>query len=156
MRKLPSQTVLCTLFRYAPKSGVLTRWDGRTCGKKVSIKNADYWATRVVWKMQTGSDPRVVVPRDGDPSNLRWSNLMETSHSGHRVRGAAHSTSKTGLRGVYKVGARTYRAQVWWRGRKLHLGTFPSGVAAVAARKTALARLMAGKPALTAAKIRSR
>jgi len=144
-KKLPSQTLLLTLFRYHPRSGVLRRWDGGECGRKVSVMNVDYWTARVVWKMKTGREPDGVIDFvDGNPANLRWRNLQELTHAQHRLVGRAHRSSGTGVRGVYKVGPGRYRAQLWRAGRAVSLGTFTSLRAAGQARRAALSQVLEG------------
>ena len=142
--KMPSQTMLLALFRYDPENGVLKRrgTPSGPCGRKVSIHNQDHWSARIIWKMMTGREPVVVVDfHDGNQDNRRWSNLVELTKSQLRLKGGAHQTSKTGYRGVYPV-AGGYRAQIWFRGAKVHVGTFKTARTASEAREKRRRELM--------------
>lgn len=144
-RVLPSQTMLLTLFSYNEYSGRLRR-RGKKCGRKVSICGIDYWSSRIAWKMVTGREPvDVIVARDGDESNLRFTNLVELTYSQLRTRGVAHSTSKTGQRGVQRTASGKYKAQIWYQNKKYHCGTFSTVTAAAKARKQMRMRLVRGE-----------
>lgn len=148
--KLPSQAVLLTMFRYDERRGVLCRIlsDGRrrTCGRKVSIMNVDYWSARVVWKMVTGYEPKdVVYFHDGDQDNLRLRNLVELTHAERRLLGTkAHVTNGTGERGVERTASGKYKASYRLGGRRHIVGTFATCRAAAQARRAAIRRAVAG------------
>lgn len=122
--------MLLIMFQYDAANGTLMRVyhskSRRVRGTKVSIANTDYWTARVVWKLMTGREPRDVVDFvDGNPLNIRWNNLVELTHSEHRLLGSrAHRTSETGHRGVYRTKSGKYRVEFRHRGEKHVLGTF--------------------------------
>lgn len=139
-KKLPSQTVLLAMFRYDEKSGALWRKTRRVRGLKISISNTDYWTVRVIWKMVMGREPvDIVDARDGNPRNMRWSNLVELTHSEHRLLGRrAHSTSSSGVRGVRRTASGKYVATFRHNGKKHVVGTFATVRAAKDARLAAI------------------
>ena len=90
--QLPSQGELSRIILLDVETGEListtTRGNltrGSKCGTcnperhvRLSINNKDYMATRLIWKMQFGTDPRgIIIHRNGNPSDNSIANLSE-------------------------------------------------------------------------------
>lgn len=155
MRKflpLPPQKRLLKLFRYEPRSGLLY-WRvqhqnvrvgasiGEACRRRgvsprVMIDGKLYYVSRIIWKMQTGVDPknREVDHRDLNRLNDRWGNLRLATPQQNGWNHRAYKNNKLGVLGVnYHKGK--FQAKVRNSSRVLvHLGYFNTVEEASAAR----------------------
>jgi hypothetical protein len=150
MKPLPSYEELHRLFRYDPETGHLyrrvnvpTRPAGsradRVCPKgycKVKAHGHLYFAHRVIWKMQTGDDPRAYIDhKNRVQSDNRWGNLREATTSENNQNGFRPKAS--GLpRGVTHFGSR-YEARIRLAGQRQRLGSFDTPEEAAAAYRRA-------------------
>lgn len=142
---LPSQADLQTWFIYDPETGGLwwrkfvggnTR--GRKCGiDQVKIFANRYATARVIWKRQTGDEPPMVDHWDGNQRNHKWDNLRGACAATNGANSERTLPVATGQRGVRPNGYGKFTAQIKTGGRLLHLGTFDTVEAAVAARVAA-------------------
>ena len=152
-RKLPPAKRLRELPCYDPETGLLT-WRVRVRGRsksatsavagtrkaqghiQVGVDGIRYLAHRLIWKMQTGRDPRNDIDhRDLDGCNNRWANLLEVTQTQNNLNRRCQRHSVTGLKGVSHSRCRGKRtgkfiAQVVTPGGKKYLGTFDSAEAA--------------------------
>lgn len=103
---LPSQRRLLELFDYDPEKGIITyrarqRPDGQGFDERypegakatsyrekvyynsIHIEGKTYHATRVIWRMMTGEDPKEfeIDHINGEFWNDKWSNLRKVTHS---------------------------------------------------------------------------
>lgn len=123
-KELPSAERLRELLAYDPETGVLTwkprdgntKWTTRYAGQPagslkvnpfgykhfdVSIDKAIYKAHRVIWKMQTGSDPSGEVDhRNRDASDNKWANLRDVSYQENQLNKNINRNNTSGVSGV--------------------------------------------------------
>lgn len=145
MRKLPSATILLTIFRYKKRRGVLLR-GSRVCGRKVSIQGIDYWTARVIWKMVTGMDPAGTVDhRNGNTTDFRWNNLRDMDPAKRRLLGLGRRAAGAGGPGVSQTSGGRWRAVYWVEAKRIHIGYFPTRGSARAARAKAVRSHLAGR-----------
>lgn len=94
---------LRAMFQYKPGTGELT-WRGtrRRVGRpQVMISGKRQTTSKVVWCMMTGAWPAdPVVARNGDRSDLRWSNLQLTPRVVTRVTARARKDNVSGVPGI--------------------------------------------------------
>ena len=139
-KKLPPLEELSALFSYDEMSGILT-WKIRRGGKAlagsiagtiskrdgyvyVMIKNKNYMAHRLIWKMKTGIDPiEEIDHRDLDKSANKWSNLRESSHSGNQANRGVRKDSLSRTKGVRQIGDK-FEAYICPKGKMKSLGRF--------------------------------
>lgn len=92
------------------------------CGKAVLLH-------RLVWAYMTGRWPHLTIDHvDGDPSNNRWVNLRQVTHS-MNCRNSKAKGGNGGYPGVYKEPRskkNPYFSQIRVEGRNIRLGAFPT------------------------------
>lgn len=143
---LPEQALLRQLFDYDPISGRL-RWRGKASRKhlpgldagalhhtgyvQVRVSGRIYLAARLIWKIQTGTDPAAEVDhRNGVRSDNRWANLREATSSQQKMNRRVRNDH----RGVSYIAARgRYTAQIKVQGVVEFLGQYASPEEACAA-----------------------
>ena len=68
----------------------------------------------------------------------RWVNLREATHLENHHNQSMNKNNTSGHTGVYwEKAISKWRARIWNKGKKIHLGVFTSKAAAIAARKEA-------------------
>lgn len=93
---------------------------------RIRVMGKIHRAHRLAWLFMTGSWPIGEIDHcDGDPSNNRWSNLRDVSHSVNlQNRHRKPRWSKRDLpMGVYARGER-YCGRIVTFGKSMHIGTF--------------------------------
>ena len=156
---LPSHERLMELLDYNPGTGLLewrelppttriNRWRNaryanqpagflRKGRLRLSIDGKAYEASRVIWKLMTGDDPRLTIDhRDRDRMNNKWENLRLATNAQQQYNSSY--SNKTGFRGVHRSGA-GFAARITVAGKKLYVGYFrtpdEAGQAAVEATR---------------------
>ena len=91
-KQLPSRSELSRMMLHEEDTGELfsrlsrgNLLEGSKCGTsnpekhtRLSINCEDYMASRLIWKMQFGADPKgIIIHRNGNPSDNRIANLSE-------------------------------------------------------------------------------
>ena len=153
---LPPIEWLCQLFIYDPETGQL-RWRVNRRGtakaggiaghinshgyRVVLIMNRPYRACRVIWKLQTGVDPKTqeIDHKNGAKSDDRWENLRLAARWQQTVN-ATTRPNRTGHRGVILAPSGRYVATINYQGKFEHLGTFDTVELAAAAYQNAAAK----------------
>jgi len=124
---LPSADRIRELFSYSPESGLLTRrprprsdfwseaafvaWNQRFCNKpivrkgtgpiQVRVDGKCYLAHRLIFKLQTGTDPTADVDhRNVTPNDNRWTNLRAATRQQNRFNVHPNKTNKIGIKGI--------------------------------------------------------
>lgn len=130
-------------FIYDPETGDLI-WarNGKIAGHQrkdcyivIRWRYKLYLAHHLVWAYHTGSWPENILDHiDRDPSNNRFENLREVTHSQNHVNTYAPINNTSGVKGVD-----WHKRTGKWRARvaKQHLGLFSTKEAAIAAVKQA-------------------
>ena len=116
---------------------VQTIQGGRLQGR---VFNRAYAAHRVAWAIFHGHEPKGQIDHiNGDPSDNRIANLREVDASGNQRNRRLDGRNNSGVLGVSQdKRSGTWNARIGdGKGYYLHLGTFPTKAAAVAARKNA-------------------
>lgn len=155
--------MLLATLTYDPETGIL-RWKHGGRGKMAGAiagcvaKNGYRYvriggrkggrhllAQRVIWVMVTGQQPNGDVDHEnGRRDANRFVNLREASRSenlAHRTKLMKNNTS--GFSGVYfNSQSGKWRAEVKFKGKKLHIGSFNSPKEAAEARKAKCADLL--------------
>jgi HNH endonuclease len=107
-----------------------------TAGIAVRINNRLFKASRVIWKMQTGRDPKHEVDhRNLDPYDNRWDNLRDATrvqNGQNRSRRRNHDLPK----GVQRCRGK-YQTAIYLKRRRVFLGVFNTITEAKAAYDTA-------------------
>ena len=149
-----SPILLRRLLRYEPETGKLFWrarplsmfsserachcWNARFAGKEAftslsakgykvgRILGRGYLAHRVIWAIQTGKWPALLVDhRDSEPANNRWGNLREATRAQNNQNSGKPARNTSGYKGVsWHRGQRKWVAQIAYKGKKQHLGYF--------------------------------
>jgi hypothetical protein len=149
---LPELPFLLSTLSYDPASGYLIRTKGKRAGQRagchqprtrlISIQGHHYAEHRVIWKMQTGADPTMLIDHiNGDPHDNRWCNLREATNrqNSWNSHGKPNVVGK-GYKGVRACNSRWRSCIRTPEGRK-HLGTFDTAEEASNAYKKAASEL---------------
>lgn len=171
LRAVPAPAVLRQLLQYQPDTGKLfwlprpaeffcseqefSRWNTRHAGREAlhsldtrghrhgRILKQAHLAHRVIWAMQTGEWPTLLVDHiDCDRSNNRWSNLRlaTPAQNSHNRRLAINSLSR--LKGVtFMAKEGKWRARIMVQGRSRSIGWHDTPEEAAAAYAKASAEL---------------
>lgn len=159
LKQLPAYERLHELLKYDPATGIV-RWKimrSGWCvlGRKVGwvgcsgypickIDGETYMLHRIIWKMQTGSDPKEQVDhRDRDRTNNRWENLRDATPTENAWNAGIRKDNRAGARGVTPFLSK-WQAKIQHKGQSFHLGTF-STVAEASAAYQAKARELRGE-----------
>lgn len=103
----------------------------------VAIDGQQYMEHRIIWKIQTGSDPEFIDHVDGNRARNAWDNLRSGSRSQNMRNMRLNANNKSGAAGVKDCGDGIWVARIPIAGKLTHLGSFYSKAEAVAARKAA-------------------
>lgn len=161
-RVLPSRAYLLTLLRYEPVSGSLTwrqrpaitahdrAWSTRYADKPAFTAKDDggylsgridgktYRAHCVVWKMETGEEPRKVDHKNGRRDDIRWRNLRAVDDAGNARNIGTRTDNTSGVMGVtFDRDRLKWRAQINVGGKCRYLGLFDTIEAAAKVRRAA-------------------
>ena len=138
------------LLDYSPATGEFT-WKQRRSSRSPiggiagTAHNCGYWqiqidrklhlAHRLAWLLQTGQWPTCEVDHiNGIPSDNRWSNLREATHTENMWNIKVPATNTSGYLGVsWDVQAGKWRASIRIAGKKKVLGLFRTPEAAALA-----------------------
>jgi len=150
--KILTQSRLKELLHYNPDSGIFTRitvlsnrnkagdilsgdnGDGYVRGR---VDNKSYYLHRLAFLYMTGRFPDSQVDHiDHNPTNNRWDNLREVSHSENHRNQRIRSNNTSGYVGVSRTRYR-WAAEIMVDGVKIHLGHFKRKTKAIAARESA-------------------
>lgn len=130
---------LRSILHYDPDSGVFTRratgkiaGSGKSGYRKISINNRSYWAHRLAWAIMMGEwPPETIDHKDGDGSNNRWDNLRAATRQQNQQNRRRHKSNGSGFKGITKnKHGITWSAAIYQKGRKIHIGNFPTAEAA--------------------------
>ena len=125
------------VLAYNPKTGIF-RWKAAAHGpfmpgdvagtlhrsmyRSIRVDGRLYHSGRLAWLYMKGRWPKYQIHCiNGDPSDIRWANLIEITHSQRRALYSAQG--KLGVKGVCVRRGR-YIAEIKARGQKRYLGTF--------------------------------
>ena len=142
------------LFKYDPKTGNLYRrvkgteeFRSKPAGTKtktgyiqIGVNGKLYLAHRIIMLLvnKNLSDDYQVDHIDHNRLNNKLNNLRVVSQSGNMRNSGVRSDSSTGVTGVvYLEGARKYRANIFVRGKRIHIGLYQTLEEAATARKEA-------------------
>lgn len=137
------------MLRYEPESGRLywlvapsrgvAAGDEAGCLRKdgyvrLQLRGRKYLCHVVAWALQTGAWPAHEVDhRDGAAGNNAWVNLREADRSGNMLnQRRARRSNPTGLLGATRHG-KGFTSVIITRGKRRHLGSFPTAEQAHAA-----------------------
>lgn len=140
-----TQDMLRSVLLYEPETGHLT-WRIRPNRKmkagdragfvtsrgylEVRVFRVPYLAHRLAFLYMTGRWPNNLIDHaNGDPSDNRWVNLREATLAQNRFNSKININSKTGLKGVSKIGNK-WRAHIGIEGKVKSLGFSDSPEAA--------------------------
>ena len=159
MKSLPPLERVVELLNYNPSSGLLT-WKVDRGGRKsskagdeagclaksgyrmVSIDGSTYRAHRLVWLIQTKTDPgqMEVDHIDMDRSNNAWENLRLATHQQNKYNAQYRAKTKTGLKNISVSHNKSnpYMVHMRVEGVKKNIGYFSTIEEAVKARDAAL------------------
>ena len=107
--------------------------------RRVRIDGRSYQAHRVIWLIVEGEWPASQIDHeDHIRDNNRWSNLSEATHLENGRNQKLNDNNASGVAGVHwaKKDSR-WRAYISIKGKRIHLGSFTSKKAAIAARRKA-------------------
>lgn len=155
------------LLRYEPRTGSLTwlprgreffvtaqkhaAWNTRYAGREVgcialtgyvtfSLFDRRYLAHRVIWLLMTGAWPTDQIDHvDHNRANNRWLNLRQATHAENGRNQSPHGKRSPGVR--QRMDTQKWQAEIMRDGVRHSLGCFVTKDEAIAARKTAQARM---------------
>ena len=157
-RELPSADELRTLLSYDPQTGLLTwlpregdaAFNGQFANQPAfrtvnhngylrgGIGGVSYLAHRVIWKMITGEDPKLIDHINGDRADNRIGNLRSVAHSENSRNAKRRASNTSGVNGVNWDSRRScWVARIWRDGKRVQIGQFASLESAASARKKA-------------------
>lgn len=167
VRKLPPIKYLKECFQYFPETGELywrarpaahfknigiqKSINARRAGTKALAHRMDTGylvgnldcigckASRVIWKLMTGKDPaKEVEHKNRKRDDNRWHNLRLATHAQNGRNRNIPENNTSGYVGVaFSQGEQKWKAYVQGKRKRIHLGTFSSKDAAIAARLAA-------------------
>lgn len=145
IKKLPEIETIFSAFDYDKEAGVLI-WKNRPdspkhinstyAGKQagcldnkgyfiVHLNYKKYLVHRLIYKIETGEEPKAIDHIDGNPQNNRIDNLRPCSPSQNLQNAKLQSNNKTGARGVHlQAKSGKYIAKIKHKGKTIHLGSF--------------------------------
>ncbi len=104
----------------------------------IRIDGKIHRAHRLAWLYMTGAWPDNLIDHiDRNPSNTRWGNLRQATHSQNHQNQKIRADSRHGHRGLSPHSSGLWRARIRVRGRVIHLGYFPTVESASQARADA-------------------
>lgn len=125
-------------FQYAPDSGTFTPAPTVTASHGPVLRLGGYLIgpPRLAYVLMGEVPPRVIRPRDGDPLNLKWSNIRPRSPRLRELRG---------IKGISTLKSTRFEVSVYAKGHALsfYVGSSHSIEEAKAMRDRAEARLTA-------------
>lgn len=118
--------------RFRRFSGTVAGCDSDGPGVVVRLDNHLWKASRLIWKLVTGTDPAGLVDHeDGDNLNNRWGNLRDATHAQNSMntrKRRNHDLPK----GVQRC-RRKYMTAIYVDRRRVHVGVFDTVAEAKAA-----------------------
>lgn len=133
-KKLPSVEILKEYFYYDSEDGSLYNLKNRGKNKKGSEAETltsdgylnifigkAYRAHRIIWKMVTGKEPKLLDHINKNRSDNRFENLREASVSLNIFNTDRYKNELS--RGIRKHGNK-FRARISFEGKRIHLGLF--------------------------------
>lgn len=138
-KKLPSVEKLLSLFDYNRETGKLYWKKDKTPAGSISargrisirIDNCDYYAHRIIWKIEHNSEPHEIDHIDGDCGNNRIKNLRTCSRSQNCGNTRKHKNNTSGYKGVtFHSQTGKWRAKICVEGNHISLGLYDSAAAA--------------------------
>lgn len=88
--------------RYANQRAFTSVLQGASGGYlRGKINGRLYRAHRIIWKLVTGTDPKVIDHRNGKRTDNRWKNLRNVSHHGNSLNCGKYTTNTSGRTGVF-------------------------------------------------------
>jgi len=157
IRQLPPVDELRRLFSYDPETGVVVRRvrphpqaKRSPPGAVATIRNQNgylfinidgrgYYAHRIIWKMQTGTEPEDQIDHiNGTKTDNRWANLREADNSRNIQNSGLRRDNASGVKGVCWVKShKAWAAYITVNKKQMRLGRFKSISDAAAARAKA-------------------
>lgn len=143
--KLPPLARLKQVLEYDPNSGIMrNRETGRqfslsTHGYRVGrVDGVEYRASRLAWKMMTGTEPLIMDHINGVKDDDRWENLRSVETKTNNCNRKISSRNTSGYTGVYWTARkRKWRATIKFDGKIIYLGYHRNIEDAAKARRTA-------------------
>lgn len=151
---LPPLQILKDLFDYDPvtgrlvnkitreraKAGKLAGRINRNGYRQVRVNYIAYYASRIIWKLQTGEDPgeKEIDHINGNREDNRWDNLRLATRSENLANKAKYSGDLDLPKGVYRSPTKgKYCACIKIEQKTVYLGTFSTAEQAGKAYKEA-------------------
>lgn len=121
------------ILDYNPVTGIFT-WikSGKVSGHHrsdgyfdIRVDDCLFRAHRLAWLYMTGAWPNNLIDhRDRDPSNTRWANLRQATHSENHQNQVVKKTSKMPYKGIELHKSGLWRARLTVNKKRVHLGYF--------------------------------
>lgn len=155
-KPLPDVAVLNLLFSYDRSSGVLFWRSGPRSGKAAGYETAKGYrqiridgrlvlAHRIVWKLETGEEPKQIDHKSVNARDNRFANLRASENQSNNCNKPLTKSNKSGFKGVYwHRTAGKWCATITCDYKKKHLGLFVDAAEAYQAYLAA-ARQMHGE-----------
>jgi len=112
-KPLPETAALLAAFDYDPTSGYLRRKNGAPVGTlnskgylRCNFKGKAYKVHRLIWKMQTNTDPVCIDHINGCGADNRWCNLRDTTLRGNQGNRRRRTPTTDALPGAIQVRGR--------------------------------------------------
>lgn len=132
----------------------MNTWNKRYAGKQAftaktaagylvgRVDDVIHYAHRIIWKMETGSDPNLIDHENRDRSDNRFTNLRDVTPEQNLWNLPARADSISGMTGVKRSGSgKRWIAQIIQGGKHFPLGTHDCFGVALRARREAELRL---------------
>jgi|SRR5882724_4046405 len=115
--------LIATGYRKRHKSGPVEGYKDKLGRIHIRADRKLYLSSRLAWLYQTGDWPKLFVDhKDGNPSNNRWNNLREATHT-QNMRNRKPQRNVCGYKGVFRKN-RTFRAKITVNYRPIYLGRY--------------------------------
>lgn len=156
-----SQEYLKSILDYDPETGIFRRkyrrdrgkdWNARFSGKivggksvgrvRITLSNRHYLAHRLAWFYMTGNWPKEQIDHINlNPSDNRFVNLREATHSQNMMNTGLRADNVAGLKGVsWRKDKKKWGARIRFNGVRKKLGYFDDPEAAYRAYCEAAAK----------------
>lgn len=137
-----SQDELKSLLKYCPETGIFVRIkdsqkykSGHIAGHKnkggytyIKINYEGYLAHRLAWFYMTGNWPENEIDHiDLNKRNNTWSNLRESDSFSNNYNKKLSKRNTTGAKGIwFNKDRKKWEVRIHFKGKRIHLGRFPS------------------------------
>ena len=139
----PTKLHLDIYYDYYSETGIFSRkydgYRGHITDRgyyRIKIEGKHYMVHRLIWKKQTGEEPKLIDHKDGNTLNNKWDNLRSTTQLLNVRNSSMLKTNTSGHPGIhFNIKNGKWVARISFNNRRLVIGTFYTKEEAIEARQ---------------------